>query len=60
MEKQIRLSTRPYESCQNIQGLAPQRCPFGAGTTVVQIISPHDGRLKMKNPTGLSNKTSTA
>ena len=30
---------RPYESCQNIQGLAPPRCPFEIGTTVVQIIS---------------------
>jgi len=34
------LSTaRPYESCKNIQGLAPPRCPFEACTTVVQIIS---------------------
>jgi len=32
-------SAHPYESCQNIQGLAPPRCPFRAGTTVVQIIS---------------------
>ena len=33
------LSARHYESCKNIEGLAPPRCPFRAGTTVVQIIS---------------------
>jgi len=32
-------AARPYESCKNIQGLAPPRCPFEAGTTVVHIIS---------------------
>jgi len=32
-------TARPYESCKNIQGLAPPRCPFETGTTVVQIIS---------------------
>jgi len=26
-------------ACKNIQGLAPPRCPFDIGTTVVQIIS---------------------
>jgi len=32
-------TARPYESCKNNWGLAPPRCPFEAGTTVVQIIS---------------------
>ena len=34
-------SAPPYESCKNIEGLAPPRCPFigVAGKTVVQIIS---------------------
>ena len=45
----------------NIQGMAPPRCPFGTGTTVVQIISIYQrGHIEMKKPTILSNKTSTA
>ena len=32
-------TARPYESCKNIEGLAPPRCPFETGTTVEQIIS---------------------
>ena len=35
----IYISARPYESCKNVKGLAPLRCTFGTGTTVVQIIS---------------------
>ena len=39
----------------------PPRCPFGTGTTVVQTISTrHIDLVEMKNPTRLSNKTSTA
>ena len=32
-------TARPYESCTNIPGLAPPRCPFEAGTTGVKNIS---------------------
>ena len=54
-------TARPYESCINTLGLTPPSCPFGTGTTVVRNISPdHDGRVEMKNPTRMSNKTSTA
>jgi len=28
-------TTRPYESCKNIQGLVPPKCFFKAGTSVV-------------------------
>jgi len=35
----IYMSALPYESCKNIEGPAPPRCLFGAGTTPVQIIS---------------------
>jgi len=32
-------SARHYESCKKIDGLAPPRCFFGTGSTVVQNIS---------------------
>ena len=57
------ISARLYESfnTKSIEGLAPWRCHFETGTTVVQNISTHQGGLvEMKNPTRLSNKTSTA
>ena len=38
-QEKERETARPYESCKNIEGLAPPRCPFETGTTVVQMIS---------------------
>ena len=55
----IYASARPYESCNFFEGLASPRSPFGAGTTVVFSLD-HHGHVEMKNPTRLSNKTSTA
>ena len=67
------LSVCPFESCANIEGLVPPRCPLEAGTSVWYNTFPpdqnqwykkfppdHFGRVEMKKPTGLSNKTSTA
>ena len=58
---------RPYESCKNISGLPPPRCPFETGTTVVQnksmvhtISTRPWWSVEIKNPTRLSNKTCTA
>jgi len=59
----IYISARPYESCKNVKGLAP--LPWDAPSELVQLwyktFPPdHDGRVEMKTPTRLSNKTSTA
>jgi len=54
-------AARPYESCKNIEGLALRDAPSKLVQLWYKTFPPdHDGQVEMKNPTRLSNKTSTA